>query len=440
MIEIPGPRTRPADCLRRRSVVRVSADLAAAFAPGDQLLVVDGELLHIRRPGPGCERRSHSGRFDAFAAMGAVSDDSISHFFDHFAASLADDDTFAPIAAANEADSVRARQRGRSTTRLELTASMRRDMIAGLRAWRDLSSVRDSVIERVDHDGWSLEQRVSGLGPIGFVFEGRPNVFADACGVLRGGNTVVFRIGSDALQTALAIVKHALDPALEAAGLPPGSASLVASEAHAAGWAMCNDRRLALAVARGSGRAVAQLGTIARQAGVPVSVHGTGGAWLVASKAANGDRLEAVVAASLDRKVCNTLNTCCVTSDAAAALVPRVLAGLGAAARSRGVNPKIHVTDSARPFVPAGWFEDIVAIRRASGDQQEPIAEPIEASELGREWEWEGRQKSRSLLSTPFRMPFCGSMRSRAICGLAHLRGQRRARPVLARPRRAVRW
>ena len=42
------------------------------------------------------------------------------------------------------------------------------------------------------------------LGVVGFVFEGRPNVFADAAGVLRSGNTVVFRIGSDALGTAQA--------------------------------------------------------------------------------------------------------------------------------------------------------------------------------------------------------------------------------------------
>ena len=48
------------------------------------------------------------------------------------------------------------------------------------------------------------------LGVVGFVFEGRPNVFADATGVLRGGNTVVFRIGSDALGTARAIVRHAV--------------------------------------------------------------------------------------------------------------------------------------------------------------------------------------------------------------------------------------
>ena len=93
------------------------------------------------------------------------------------------------------------------------------------------------VIERVDHAGWSVEQVAAPLGVVGFIFEGRPNVFADATGVLRTGNTVVFRIGSDALGTARAIVTHALDPALKAAGLPDGSAALVDSPEHAAGWA-----------------------------------------------------------------------------------------------------------------------------------------------------------------------------------------------------------
>ena len=63
---------------------------------------------------------------------------------------------------------------------------------------------------------------------------------------------------------------------------PDGAVSLVRSPARAAGWALFDDRRLALAVARGSGAAVAQLGAVARQAGTPVSLHGTGGAWLVA--------------------------------------------------------------------------------------------------------------------------------------------------------------
>ena len=98
----------------------------------------------------------------------------------------------------------------------------------GLLGWRDAKIERDVVIDTVEHEGWSVESRRAPLGVVGFVFEGRPNVFADACGVVRTGNAVVFRIGSDALGTARAIVEHALDPALAEAGLPAGAASVVA--------------------------------------------------------------------------------------------------------------------------------------------------------------------------------------------------------------------
>ncbi len=372
-------------------LVRVPAELADAFAPGDRLLVVDrtGDLLHV----PAAEQAVAAGAAgrasDAFAALGAVPDAAISAFFERFAAALADDASFEPIAAANAADMERARERGRSTTRLELSATMRAGMIDGLRMWRDAPSGRDLPIEVMDHDGWRLEQRRAGLGVVGFVFEGRPNVFADACGVLRSGNAVVFRIGSDALGTARAIVEHALDPALAAAGLPPGTAALVDSPAHAAGWALFADDRLALAVARGSGPAVEQLGSVARQQGTPVSLHGTGGAWIVTGTSCDADRLEAVVAASLDRKVCNTLNTCCVLADRAEELLPRVLDGLTKAAAARGVEPKLHVTGAARRFVADPWFDATVPIARAEGQVTEPKAELIDGDRLGHEWEWE---------------------------------------------------
>ena len=96
-------------------------------------------------------------------------------------------------------------------------------MVAGLRSWARSPLRRDESLGRVEHDGWSVEARRAPLGVVGFVFEGRPNVFADATGVLRTGNTVVMRIGSDALGTASAIVTAALDPALAAAGLPAGT-------------------------------------------------------------------------------------------------------------------------------------------------------------------------------------------------------------------------
>lgn len=369
----------------------VPAQLAAEFVPGDRLLVVNdtGDLIHV----PSTEWEIAAGAVDrahrAFLGLGSVGDDAITAFYEAFAARLIDEETFAPIRRANEADVDAARSKGRSTTRLQLTDSMRSDMVAGLRLWADTPTSRDRIIETIEHDGWRVEQRLAGLGVVGFVFEGRPNVFADACGVIRSGNAVVFRIGSDALGTAEAIVEHALDPALVDAGLPPGTATLVASASRSAGHAMFSDSRLALAVARGSGPAVAQLGAVARQAGVPVSLHGTGGAWIVASERADGERLESVVANSLDRKVCNTLNTVVVVRSAAARLVPAVLAGLDRAADARGSNAKVHVVADAADAVGPDRFGRIVPISRAEGAVDEPAAEAIELDQLGHEWEWE---------------------------------------------------
>ncbi|MEX1178771.1 MAG: aldehyde dehydrogenase family protein [Nitriliruptor sp.] len=369
----------------------VSPELAAAFRPGDALVALQdsGELLHLPAAERAAARRAVDAAVAAADGMGSVDDDAVDRFYTAFADALADDARFAPIAAANAADVDAARARGRSTTRLVLSPEMRAGMIDGLRGWRDVPGGRGAVLRTVEHDGWRVEQVTDRLGVVAFVFEGRPNVFADACGVLRTGNTVVFRIGSDALGTARAIVEHALEPALAAAGLPAGAASLVDSAAHAAGWALFSDPRLALAVARGSGRAVAQLGAVARQAGNAVSLHGTGGAWIVASEHTDADRFGAVVHASLDRKVCNTLNTCCIVRSRAEELVPVFLEALDQAASDRGVNAKLHVLESSRHHVPERRFTEHVLIARAEGAIEEPAAEPVVESQLGIEWEWE---------------------------------------------------
>jgi glutamate-5-semialdehyde dehydrogenase len=372
-------------------VVRVDGGLAAAFSPGDALIALDGsgELLHVPAAAREAARRAVDRAAAAFDGLGAVDDAAVSRFFAGFAARLADDVAFAPIARANAEDVAAAEARGRSTTRLVLTERMRADMIDGLTGWVDAPSPRGEVVGRHVHDGWTLEAVRDRLGVIGFVFEGRPNVFADACGVLRGGNTVVFRIGSDALGTARAIVEHALEPALAEAGLPSGAAALVDAADRAAGWALFADPRLALAVARGSGEAVHQLGSVARQAGTATSLHGTGGAWMLVTARADLDRLERIVVRSLDRKVCNTLNTVAIERAIAPSAVPVVLAALERAAAERGTEPRLHVVGDAADHVPARWTDELVDIARAGGPSREPRASALDASLLGTEWEWE---------------------------------------------------
>jgi glutamate-5-semialdehyde dehydrogenase len=370
-------------------VTYVDEALAAAFTPDDKLIVVEssGDLLHIEHADWDTAGQAVDGAVAAFDQMGGVGDDQISRFYEAFAGRLEDDATFAPIAEANAADVISSKAAGRSTTRLVLSTEMRSGMVDGLRTWSKAASSRGQVIETVSHQGWRVELVRAGLGVVGFVFEGRPNVFADATGVLRSGNTVVFRIGSAALGTARAIVETALGPALAEAGLPAGTVSLVDSPARAAGWAMFADTRLALAVARGSGKAVSQLGAVARQSGIPVSLHGTGGAWIVGSEHADADAFGSAVFHSLDRKVCNTLNTCCIV-ESRLDLVPVFLAALDRAADRRGASAKLHVAQGDQGHVPPEWF-DPAPIARSEGMVTEPRTEVLDSDLLGEEWEWE---------------------------------------------------
>lgn len=351
----------------------VDADLAARFQTGDRLVVVHdtGDLLHIPQADHERVQRAVGQASQAFALLASADDQQLTTFFDEFANRLADERIFSSIARANDVDVAAAADRGRSTTRLVMSPSMRKGMIDGLRVWQHTSAPRDALQSTHDHHTWQVETRRAPLGVVGFVFEGRPNVFADATGVLRTGNTVVFRIGSDALGTARAIMADAVAPALHASGLPAGAVQLIDSPAHAAGWALFADRRLGLAVARGSGTAVAQLGAVARQHGVPVSLHGTGGAWMVLAHDAPPDVVHSAVMNSLDRKVCNTLNVCCVVSTAAAQLVPVVVQAATDAAHGRGSAAAVlHVDEAAAAFVDGPFTR-------------------LALDDLGTEWEWE---------------------------------------------------
>lgn len=368
----------------------VDEALAAEYQPGD-LLVANAAAGLLRIP---AEERAITDAAvgacaSAFDEMDAVSDAQIVDFFGRFAAALADDSIWAQIQQVNAEDVETAKARGRSTTRLTVSEQMRQNMIEGLNGWAATPTRRDQIMETIHHEGFRIELVGAALGIVAFVFEGRPNVLADACGVLRGGNTVIFRIGSDALATAREIMARAVRPALVAAGLPEHAIVLIDSASHAAGWSLFLDERLSLAVARGSGPAVDLLGSLAQSAGTPVSLHGTGGAWMTASEQADADAFEFAVKRSLDRKVCNTLNNCCIPRAAAERLLPSFLRAMQAAADARATNFKLHVADTALDAIPAELLTNKVEILRADGPRLEPQAEPINAKEFGEEWEWE---------------------------------------------------
>jgi glutamate-5-semialdehyde dehydrogenase len=351
---------------------------APPLAPGDRAIAIPelGELIVVPKAAADVAHDAVLAAASAFKALGRASDAAIRAFFLEFAARLTDPVSLQPIRAANEADVTSARERGRAVGRLTLSDSMLAAMVDGLKVWASTPSRVGELIEKRVGENFRIERRRAPLGVVAFVFEGRPNVFADAAGVLTNRNTAVFRIGADALRTAIAIEEHALGPALRKNGLPESALSLVRSKEHAAAHALFTERTVRLAVARGSGRTVALLGAIARQHGIAASLHGTGGAWMFVEASASPTAVENAIVSSLDRKVCNTLNVLVLERAAVATLGPVV--------------ERAFKARDARVFVAQG-SEGVVSGERV-----------IERSELAHEWEWDQRPEVSFVVSDGF--------------------------------------
>ena len=213
------------------------------------------------------------------------------------------------------------------------------------------------LVERVEHGGWrgrAAAGRRSASS--GFVFEGRPERVRrrHRRAAERQHGRVPHR-QRRAGHRAWRSTSTRSRPALAEAGLPPGAAALLAAPSRAAGWALFSHPRAGAGrgarLGRGRRRSSAR---VARQAGMPVSLHGTGGAWLVAGVGADAGRFEAAVRHSLDRKVCNTLNVCCIVNGARRgprAAVPRRASRPRASGGAR--RPSSTWSRASEAYVPA---------------------------------------------------------------------------------------
>jgi len=131
------------------------------------------------------------------------------------------------------------------------------------------------------------------------------------------------------------------------------------------------------------------LGNIAQQAGVAVSLHGTGGAWMVTCSTTNPTDLTHAIIGSLDRKVCNTLNTLCVLKSELATQLPAILTGLQTAAQNLNTNYRLHIEQHSATLLPELDYTKTITVQRPTGPQTEPQISTLDKSKLGHEFMWE---------------------------------------------------
>jgi glutamate-5-semialdehyde dehydrogenase len=282
----------------------------------------------------------------------------------------------AAILEANRHDLERARAAGHARAfvdRLTLTEGRVEDMAAGL---RHVAGLPDPVGETVETwrrpSGLEIARVRVPLGVIGFIYESRPNVTADAAGLcLKSGNAVLLRGGSEALESNT-LLAQILGKAVEKAGLPPEAIQAVETADRTGVMAMLTlDRYLDLIIPRG-GEEFVRL--VAERATVPVLKHDKGLCHLYVDEGADLDMAVAVaVNAKAQRvSVCNSLETLLVHAAIAPALLPRLAARLAEAGvevradeRARALMP------GARAAEPADWdaeyLDYILAVRVVEG-------------------------------------------------------------------------
>jgi glutamate-5-semialdehyde dehydrogenase len=278
----------------------------------------------------------------------------------------------ATVLEANHADLERARSAGFTRAfldRLALTESRIEEMATGL---RQVAALPDPVGETVEvwrrPSGLEIARVRVPLGVIGFIYESRPNVTADAAGLcLKSGNAVLLRGGSEALQSNT-VIAQILAKAAEKTGLPADVIQYVDTADRAAVLAMLTlDRYLDLIIPRG-GEEFVRL--VAERATVPVLKHDKGLCHVYVDEGADLDMAVAIVMNAKTQRVsvCNAAETLLVH----AAIAPAALPALAARLREAGVELRGDaktraIVPDARPAADEDWdteyLDHILAIK-----------------------------------------------------------------------------
>ncbi len=239
------------------------------------------------------------------------------------------------IVRANLEDVGRAERNGTPSNiidRLRLDEARIEAMAQGL---REVSALPDPVGEVVRGgtlaNGLELRQVRVPFGVVGVIYEARPNVTADAAGILlKSGNAALLRGSSSAQASNLAIVE-VLQGAIERSGLPRDAVQLVPGEGHEGAKVLMRARGLVdVLIPRGGAGLIR---SVVEESTVPVIETGVGNCHVFVDKAADLEKALAIVinAKTHRTSVCNAAESLLVHRDIADHFLPLVIDALSEA-------------------------------------------------------------------------------------------------------------
>src|SRR3954454_431809 len=252
----------------------------------------------------------------------------------------------ADIVAANAVDVRNARDAGLSDAmidRLTLTPSRVEAMGDGLRQLAALPDpVGDVVRGSTLANGLELRQVRVPFGVVGIIYEGRPNVTADAAGIcLKSGNAVLLR-GSGSAQSSNAAIVSVLRKAVADSHLPANTIQLLDATTRDSVKELMRARGLVdVLIPRGG---AALIKTVVEESTVPVIETGVGNCHVYVDEGADLEKALGVVLNSKTQRLstCNTAESLLVHSSLADSFLPLVIEELVSAGVTVHGDPRVR--------------------------------------------------------------------------------------------------
>jgi glutamate-5-semialdehyde dehydrogenase len=254
------------------------------------------------------------------------------------------------IKAENEKDTSAGKAKGLSSAMLDrLTLNDKRiqAMADGLRQVAQLDDPVGEIYEmKTRPNGLRVARMRVPIGVIGFIYESRPNVTADAGALcVKSGNAIILRGGSEAIHSNR-ILARLMDEAGAKAGLPADSIQLVQTTDRTAVNEMLKLNGLIDLIIPRGGKSLIEM--VMRESTIPVIKHYDGVCHVYVDESGDLDMAERVVINSKCQRpgVCNAAESLLVHRTIADKFLPRV----GKALAERGV--EMRADARALPLLP----------------------------------------------------------------------------------------
>lgn len=232
------------------------------------------------------------------------------------------------ILTANDADVVRAKERGMSPAlvdRLQLTGARIQAMADGI---REIIALEDPIGEVLSMkprpNGLLIGKKRVPLGVIGIIYEARPNVTADAFGLcFKTGNAVILKGGSDALESNKAIVKW-IRKGLSDVQIPVETVQLITDTNRETTKAFMRlNEYVDVLIPRGGAGLIR---TVVENSTVPVIETGTGNCHIYVDETADLDMAVKIIMNAKTQRigVCNACESLVVHRNIAERLLPEL--------------------------------------------------------------------------------------------------------------------